>query len=147
MTVLGPVGTVEGFDSFWSAAQRVVPDLVGPDGYPHHRHGDETALRELVSSSGWHIEAVESIVGIRACGEAHLWQWLWGSLPLRFQGGTHLEGQARSAKEPAIREEFFSTVQGWKKSGNDEIYEVRSCALLVSAIAEGRGQACSGGVV
>jgi hypothetical protein len=113
VTVLGPVGTVEGFDVFWESAASVNPDLVGPDHYPHHSLGEAERLAGLVTAAGWTIEWSGSTIGTRVCNSTELWGWLWRSLPLRRKDGTFLEGDLRSEWEDRIRMSFFQQAQRW----------------------------------
>jgi hypothetical protein len=139
--VLGPAGTVEGFDRFWSAARRVVPTLAEPSAYPHHRLGDIAALRALVADAGWQVDDEREVVGRRTCTEGELWQWLWGSLSLRFSDGTHLEGEDRVRHHDPIRAEFFADAQRWRVGAS---YVVPSLAYLVCATATPAPHRCAG---
>ena len=130
--MLGPVGTVSGFDTFWSAARAVVPSLVDIDGYPHHSCGDRSAFVGIVSECGWHVDDVQPLISERRCGATELWRWLWGSLPLRFEDATHLEGTTRAEFEEEIRDEFFRRAEDWR---DGETYVVRSAATMVCASA------------
>ncbi len=113
VTVLGPVGTVEGFDVFWESAASVNPDLIGPDKYPHHSLGDIERFTALVTAAGWTIEWSASTVGVRVCDSTELWGWLWRSLPLRRKDGSFLEGDLRSEWEERIHERFFERAPRW----------------------------------
>ncbi len=134
LTVLGGVGEVEGFDVFWEAARSVVRSLAGPASYPHHSVGDEGLAAALLVSAGWNVTGAQRMVGIRRCAMDELWRWLWGSLPLRFDRGSYLEGEERVAQEPFIRAAFVPLAQRWAVAGT-EFFDVPSVAWMVSAVA------------
>ena len=130
--MLGPAGTVEGFDTFWNAATVVVPDLAGPADYIHHRFGDVETLRAIVDACGWKVTEIRPLLSERYCTEDELWRWLWGSLPLRTTSGSFLAQAERVMHEAAIRREFFAAAERMRV-GN--AFLVRSLANLVMATA------------
>jgi hypothetical protein len=134
LTVLGGVGEVEGFDVFWEAARSVVGSLVGPESYPHHSVGEVGALAAVTAAAGWQVTGTQRIVGVRRCAMDELWQWLWGSLPLRFEDGSFLEGVQRAALELRIRSVFEPLAERWAIA-DTEYYDVPSVAWMVSATA------------
>jgi hypothetical protein len=94
LTVLGPAGTVEGFDTLWQAAADVVPHLAGPERYVHHLFGDVTTLRPMMEACGWEISEIRPVTSVRHCTADDLWRWLWGSLPTQDR---------RSLRHPVTR--------------------------------------------
>jgi hypothetical protein len=146
LTVLGGVGEVEGFDVFWEAARSVVGSLVGPESYPHHSVGEIGVAATLVAAAGWTVTGTQRMVGVRRCGREELWRWLWGSLPLRFEDGSFLEGAERAGWEHRIRDVFEPLAQRWATDGSEvsgqlsgsvggKQFDVPSVAWMVSAIA------------
>ena len=85
-----------------------------------------------MGDAGWRIDNVSPLISDRRCDETELWRWLWGSLPLRFEDMTYLEGSARAVFEDAIRTEFFKRAEAWR---DGESYVVRSAATMVGATA------------
>ena len=133
--MLGPVGTVEGFDALWSAAAAVVPGLVGPELYPHHSLSDVNRVRSLLLECSWDTTEVVDTVSIRMCEADELWRWLWLSLPLLRGDGTFLEGTDRDAVEGPVRQEFFERVQLCRDADR---FCIRSLAYVVAATAVDR---------
>ena len=135
--MLGPAGTVEGFDTFWQAAATVAPHLCGPADYVHHRFGDVEALREVISRCRWDISELRPITSVRSCTDVELWRWLWGSLPLRTRDGAFVPQTERNQLEASIRHEFFEQAQQLKVG---ERYVIRSLAhmAIASAVAAHR---------
>ncbi len=132
LTVLGPAGTVEGFDALWEAAFDVVPGLAPPAAYAHHRFGDVSELHRLVTTCEWEVADIVPITSVRTCTAEELWRWLWGSLPLRRVDGTFLTEEERTPIESRVRAAFFLVARRFLSADR---YVIRSLAHMVVASA------------
>lgn len=132
MTVLGAAGTVQGFDTFWTAAASVITGVADPAFYAHHRLGDPRRLATMIATAGWRVQDIHPIVSQRRCDADELWRWLWGSLPLLRTDGTFLEGCDRAEVEQQVRAAFFDRAEPFR---NGDTFTVCSLAHLAIATA------------